>query len=215
MFKARSILLLCVIISLCLAISAIAQDEPAAGARAGGRGERGARGGRGMGGFGARGGGASPEEYAEGANLEVAPAGFDQVRDGIEKGKLERVDYDAPAVAEGLKRWMEVYTPAGYSTDKKYPVLYVLHGIGGNEGREWTGQGRAAVPVHAAADHAGALPGAGRRDRTDRGRPGDAGCARGVRAAQGLPARTTDGDTGPRRHRGQHSSGHQLEGAGR
>lgn len=79
----------------------------------------------------------------------IPPQGFDQVRDGIEKGKLERVDYDATAVAEGLKRWMEVYTPAGYSADKKYPVLYLLHGIGGNETHEWTGmggnQGRAAV----------------------------------------------------------------------
>ena len=79
----------------------------------------------------------------------IPPQGFDQPRDGIEKGKLERVDYDATAVAEGLKRWMEVYTPAGYSTDKKYPVLYLLHGIGGNETHEWTGmggnQGRAAV----------------------------------------------------------------------
>src|SRR5947207_10075834 len=66
----------------------------------------------------------------------VPPQGFDQVREGIEKGKLERVDYDAPAVSEGLKRWMEVYTPPGYSKDKKYPVLYLLHGIGGDE-TEW------------------------------------------------------------------------------
>jgi enterochelin esterase family protein len=72
----------------------------------------------------------------------IPPQGFDQVRDGIEKGKLERVDYDAPAVSEGLKRWMEVYTPPGYSKDKKYPVLYLLHGIGGNETHEWTGRGR-------------------------------------------------------------------------
>lgn len=75
----------------------------------------------------------------------VPPQGFDRVREGIEKGKLERVDYDAPAVAPGLKRWMEVYTPPGYSKDKKYPVLYLLHGIGGNETREWTRQGVANV----------------------------------------------------------------------
>jgi len=31
---------------------------------------------------------------------------------------------------------MNVYTPPGYSTDKKYPVLYLLHGIGGDE-TEW------------------------------------------------------------------------------
>jgi enterochelin esterase family protein len=37
---------------------------------------------------------------------------------------------------------MEVYTPAGYSTNNKYPVLYLLHGFGGNETHEWTGLGR-------------------------------------------------------------------------
>ena len=71
------------------------------------------------------------------------PRGFDAVREGIEKGKLERVDYDSKSV--GVKRWMEVYTPAGYSKDKKYSVLYLLHGIGGNENREWTRQGVAHV----------------------------------------------------------------------
>ena len=71
----------------------------------------------------------------------VPPQGFDRARQDIEKGKLERVDYDASAVTPGLKRWMEVYTPPGYSKDKKYPVLYLLHGIGGNETHEWTGRG--------------------------------------------------------------------------
>jgi enterochelin esterase-like enzyme len=33
---------------------------------------------------------------------------------------------------------MLVYLPPGYSADQKYPVLYLLHGIGGNE-YEWTG----------------------------------------------------------------------------
>ena len=136
MFEARKVLSICVIISVCLAITAVAQNAPAAGARAGGMGGRG-----GMGGMMGGRGGAVPDDYAEGADLQVAPEGFDKVREGIEKGKLERVDYNAPAVAEGLKRWMEVYTPAGYSTDQKYPVLYVLHGIGGNENHEWTGTG--------------------------------------------------------------------------
>jgi enterochelin esterase-like enzyme len=31
---------------------------------------------------------------------------------------------------------MNVYTPPGYSKDTKYPVLYLLHGIGGDE-TEW------------------------------------------------------------------------------
>jgi enterochelin esterase-like enzyme len=31
---------------------------------------------------------------------------------------------------------MQVYTPPGYTRDRKYPVLYLLHGIGGEE-TEW------------------------------------------------------------------------------
>ncbi len=71
------------------------------------------------------------------------PQGFDQARDGIARGKLERVDYDSKTV--GVKRWMQVYTPPGYSADKKYPVLYLLHGIGGNEREEWAKGGVANV----------------------------------------------------------------------
>lgn len=71
------------------------------------------------------------------------PEGFDRRRDGVAQGKLERVDYDSKTV--GAKRWMEVYTPPGYSKDQTYPVLYLLHGIGGNENREWTRQGVAHV----------------------------------------------------------------------
>jgi enterochelin esterase-like enzyme len=63
------------------------------------------------------------------------PEGFDKAREGIEHGKLERVDYDSKTV--GVKRRMQVYTPPGYSKEKKYPVLYLLHGIGGNEREEW------------------------------------------------------------------------------
>ena len=74
----------------------------------------------------------------------VPPQGFDRSREGIEKGKVERVEYDGTAVAAGLKRWMEIYTPPGYSNDKKYPVLYLIHGAGQNE-RVWVDSGRANV----------------------------------------------------------------------
>jgi enterochelin esterase-like enzyme len=72
----------------------------------------------------------------------VPPQGFDQVRDGVEKGTVERVDYNSTTV--GVTRSMVVYTPPGYSKDKKYPVFYLLHGAGQNE-RAWTGSGRAHV----------------------------------------------------------------------
>jgi enterochelin esterase-like enzyme len=72
--------------------------------------------------------------------LAAPPRGFDTRRDGVERGKLESVEYDSTTV--GVKRNTLVYTPPGYSKDKKYPVLYLLHGIGGNE-REWTRGGAA------------------------------------------------------------------------
>jgi enterochelin esterase-like enzyme len=62
------------------------------------------------------------------------PEGFDKKRDGIDRGKLETVEYDSKTV--GVARKARVYTPPGYSKDKTYPVLYLLHGIGGDE-NEW------------------------------------------------------------------------------
>jgi enterochelin esterase-like enzyme len=62
------------------------------------------------------------------------PAGIDQKRDNIPHGKLEMIEYDSKTV--GTTRQMQVYTPPGYSKDNKYPVLYLLHGIGGDE-TEW------------------------------------------------------------------------------
>ena len=75
-------------------------------------------------------------------DLTTAPQGFDAKRDGIDRGKLETVEYDSTTV--GAKRKAQVYTPPGYSKDKKYPVLYLLHGIGGDE-NEWTRGGVANV----------------------------------------------------------------------
>jgi len=62
------------------------------------------------------------------------PAGFDAKREGIPHGQLQMVTYDSKSV--GAIRKMQVYTPPGYSKDRKYPVLYLLHGIGGDE-TEW------------------------------------------------------------------------------
>jgi len=62
------------------------------------------------------------------------PAGIDKRRDDVPHGKLEMISYESKTV--GTTRKMNVYTPPGYSKDKKYPVLYLLHGIGGDE-TEW------------------------------------------------------------------------------
>ena len=63
-----------------------------------------------------------------------APEGYKAKRDGIPHGTITMIEYDSKTV--GTRRKMMVYTPPGYSTAKKYPVLYLLHGIGGDE-TEW------------------------------------------------------------------------------
>lgn len=68
----------------------------------------------------------------------AAPSGFDKPREGIARGKVETVEYDSKSV--GTLRKMLVYTPPNYSKEKRYPVLYLLHGIGGTE-REWADNG--------------------------------------------------------------------------
>ncbi|MCR5077270.1 MAG: esterase [Prevotella sp.] len=60
----------------------------------------------------------------------------------VPHGTVAKVWYDSPTA--GLTRRCTVYTPAGYETSgKTYPVLYLLHGIGGDE-NAWTELGRAA-----------------------------------------------------------------------
>ena len=66
-----------------------------------------------------------------------------QVQD-VAHGDIRTVRY----YSEVTKSWrlMYVYTPAGYdkSSDKKYPVLYIMHG-GGEDARGWVQQGRSDI----------------------------------------------------------------------
>ena len=60
----------------------------------------------------------------------------------VAHGTVSKVWYESPTA--GLTRRLTVYTPAGYETsNKEYPVLYLLHGIGGDE-NAWSELGRAA-----------------------------------------------------------------------
>lgn len=58
------------------------------------------------------------------------------------RGNLQKVWYNSPTI--GSTRRMYVYTPYGYETGKEsYPVLYLLHGGGGDEDA-WATMGRAS-----------------------------------------------------------------------
>jgi len=63
-----------------------------------------------------------------------SPEGFDDFRANIPHGTIDTVFY--PSKTVGVNRKVLIYTPPGFSRKKKYPVLYLLHGIGGDE-KEW------------------------------------------------------------------------------
>src|SRR4030095_11808892 len=63
----------------------------------------------------------------------AVPPGYDQYREDIARGKIETVEYFSLTV--GCKRKTMIYIPPGYSDGQGgYNVLYLLHGIGGDEG---------------------------------------------------------------------------------
>jgi enterochelin esterase family protein len=58
-----------------------------------------------------------------------------------QRGNLNQVWYDSPTL--GMTRRLFVYTPYGYNdSQEKFPVLYLLHGAGGDEDA-WSTMGRA------------------------------------------------------------------------
>jgi enterochelin esterase family protein len=58
----------------------------------------------------------------------------------VPHGTVSRRWYDSPG--NGATRRVTIYTPSGYETSKeKYPVLYLLHGMGGDE-EAWIALGR-------------------------------------------------------------------------
>ena len=73
----------------------------------------------------------SATPLAETENLDVypaAPEGFNVARENIPHGEVTIVGYDSKTL--GLRRMLRVYTPPGYTPDRKFPVLYLQHGLG-------------------------------------------------------------------------------------
>lgn len=64
----------------------------------------------------------------------AAPEGFDKETAGIERGTIVETEY--PSKTVGTTRKVTIYLPPKYDKSKKYPVLYLLHGIGGDH-KEW------------------------------------------------------------------------------
>ncbi len=76
-------------------------------------------------------------------NFTIVPGGVGDLylAHDVPHGNLSKIWYDSPQMP-GQRR-MTIYTPANYTAERKYPVLYLLHGMGGDED-SWTELGRAA-----------------------------------------------------------------------
>lgn len=71
--------------------------------------------------------------YVEDTNTAVPDGFMDENKDVA--GTVQTITYDSTAVKEGavIERKAKVVLPKDYTEDKKYPVVYMQHGIGGNE----------------------------------------------------------------------------------
>ncbi|SHM44051.1 Enterochelin esterase [Chitinophaga jiangningensis] len=74
--------------------------------------------------------------------LQHMPAGFDVPQPSAAKGTIDTIHY--PSNTVGTTRRALVYLPPAFSPQKQYPVLYLLHGIGGDE-MEWLRGGQPQV----------------------------------------------------------------------
>jgi len=77
-------------------------------------------------------------------NMLIVPGErTENYNEAAHRGTVSHPWYDSKIL--GINRRLTVYTPYGYENNpkKKYPVLYLLHGAGGDE-EAWTSMGRAA-----------------------------------------------------------------------
>ena len=76
------------------------------------------------------------------AIVQQSTPGFDVLRPDIEHGHVDSIGYQSQTT--GTVRKALIYTPPGYDKNQSYPVLYLLHGIGGDE-KEWLKGGKPQI----------------------------------------------------------------------
>lgn len=75
----------------------------------------------------------------QGPDGYVVPGDFDEKKKDVTYGTVEKKQYYSTTTKKN--RNVNIILPANYTTEKQYPVLYLLHGIGGDE-NEWLNQGK-------------------------------------------------------------------------
>src|SRR4030042_1897112 len=74
--------------------------------------------------------------------IQHSPQGYDILNENILHGRIDTVFYMSETV--GTRRKAVIYTPPGFANSNQYPVLYLWHGIGGDE-KEWLNGGQPQV----------------------------------------------------------------------
>lgn len=74
----------------------------------------------------------------------ACPEAFLEKKENVTYGELIHTKYYSTTCEKD--RNVNVLLPAGYSTEKKYPVLYILHGIFGDE-YSMVGDDKAGIPI--------------------------------------------------------------------
>jgi len=98
---------------------------------------------------------ANEEERVPTAEVgEMVPPKYTALRTGDESGTVERISYtshDYAGDGSEITKEANIYLPAGYSEDKQYNVMILMHGIGGDED-EW-GMNKSTSRVKAIMDN--------------------------------------------------------------
>lgn len=81
-----------------------------------------------------------PDETFEPENTEEPdiPNGYFRKKDGVDYGEIKEIQYASETT--GKDRKANVLLPVNYSEDRKYPVMYLLHGLDGDH-NEWKNGG--------------------------------------------------------------------------
>ncbi len=88
------------------------------------------------------------QEIVESTDPYEMPVSAILMQKGVLYGQIKEISYDSKTT--GSTRKANIILPANYSEEKEYPVLYLLHGIGGDH-NEWKGGNPDRVVANAAA----------------------------------------------------------------
>lgn len=83
-------------------------------------------------------------DKTDGNLVYPTPEGYRTKRSDVEYGKVVTVQYESTTV--GKMRDVTIVLPAGYTEDKKYPVLYLCHGLG-QDNTQWINEGHVEITI--------------------------------------------------------------------